>query len=86
MLDVLKGRKKYLSLSVILDFNLPYFKSDDTLTKKYIIEKINGNNAYKDYISNGINQEKLSRKFLLTVKNIYIIINTVNSFCGAKSL
>ena len=59
MLDVLRGRKKYLPLSVSSDFNLPYFKSDDTLTKKYIIDKINGNNAYKDYIPDGINLEKL---------------------------
>ena len=70
MLDVLRGRKKYWPLSVSSDFNLPYFKSDDTLTKKYIIDKINGNNAYKDYIPDGINLEKLSRKFLLAVRNI----------------
>ena len=67
MLEVLRGHKKYLPLSVSSDYNLSYFRSGDTLTKRYIIEKINGNNAYSYYLPNGVTFEKLSRKFLLMV-------------------
>jgi hypothetical protein len=68
MIEVLKGKKKYLPINVSCGFELPYFRNGDTLNKQYIIEKMSGNNAYAEYIPNGINLKKLSRKFLLSVR------------------
>jgi hypothetical protein len=71
MLEVLKGKKKYLPISVSSGYELPYFKTGETLNKNYIIEKMGNNNEYKDYIPDGVSLNKLSRKFLLSVsKNI----------------
>lgn len=67
MVDVLKGKKKYLPLSVSSGYDLSYFRSGDTLTKKYIIDKMAGNDAYKVFLPDNIELNKLSRKFLLSV-------------------
>lgn len=74
MIEVLKGKKKYLPMSVSSGYELPYFKNGDTLNKQYIIEKMAGNNAYNEYIPDGINLNKLSRKFLLSLSIYFIII------------
>ena len=71
MVDVLRGKKKYLPLSVSSGYELPYFRTGDTLTKNYIINKMSGNIAYKDYIPDNININRLSRKFLLSVRIIF---------------
>ena len=68
MIDVLKGKKKYLPLSVSSGFDLSYFLTGETLTKNYIINKMIENNVYNDYIHDGIDLMKLSRKFLLSVR------------------
>lgn len=67
MIEVLKGKKKYLPISMSSGFDLPYFRGGDTLNKNYIINKISGNEIYKEYIPEGINLNKLSRKFILSV-------------------
>ena len=56
MVDVLRGKKKYLPLSIYSGYELPYFRTDDTITKNYIINKMAGNIAYKDYIPDNINR------------------------------
>lgn len=73
MMDVLRGKKKYLPLSVSSGYELPYFRTGDTLTKNYIISKMVNNVAYKDYIPNNVNISRLSRKFLLSVRYLFII-------------
>ena len=67
MIEVLKGNKKYLPINMSSGFDLPYFKNGDTLNKNYIINKILGNEIYKEYIPEGIDLNKLSRKFILSV-------------------
>ena len=67
MLEVLKGNKKYLPISVSSGYELPYFKTGETLNKQYIIEKMSQNNEYKNYIPDRVSLNKLSRKFLLSV-------------------
>ena len=49
MIEVLKGKKKYLPISVSSGYDLSYFRSGDTLTKKFIISKIVNNDAYKAF-------------------------------------
>ena len=73
MMDVLRGKKKYLPLSASSGYELPYFRTGDTLTKNYIISKMVNNVAYKDYIPNNVNISRLSRKFLLSVRYLFII-------------
>ena len=71
MVDVLRGKKKYLPLSVSSGYELPYFRTGDTLTKNYIVSKMAGNIAYKDCVPDNININRLSRKFLLSVRIIF---------------
>ena len=54
MIDVLKGKKKYLSLSVSSGYDLSCFRSGDTLTKNYIIGKMTNIEIYKDYLPDNI--------------------------------
>ena len=69
MIEVLKGKKKYLPLSVSSGYDLAYFRNGDTLTKKYIVAKMINKDAYKDFLPDNIDLNKLSRKFLLSVNN-----------------
>ena len=81
MIDVLKGRKKYLPLSVSSGYDLSYFRTGETLTKNYIISKMTNIEAYKDYLPDNIELSKLSRKFLLSVScSNYINYNIAYSF------
>lgn len=73
MIEVLKGKKKYLPISMSAGFDLPYFRNGDTLNKNYIINKISGNEIYKEYIPEGIDLNKLSRKFILSVSLLILI-------------
>lgn len=73
MIDVLKGRKKYLPLSASSGYDLSYFRKGETLTKNYIINKMMENNVYNDYLPDGIDFTKLSRKFLLSVRILNFI-------------
>ena len=82
MIEVLKGKKKYLPLSVSSGYDLSYFRNGDTLTKKYIVAKMVNNDAYKDFLPDNIDLNKLSRKFLLSVNIFkYIISNIAYSLC-----
>ena len=74
MIDVLKGKKKYLPLSVSSGYDLSYFRTGDTLTKNYIISKMTNIEAYKIYLPDNIELNKLSRKFLLSVS----VLNFIN--------
>ena len=67
MVEVLKGKKRYLPIIVSSVYDLSYFRSGDTLTKKYIINKIANNDSYKTFLPDNIDLNKLSRKFLLSV-------------------
>ena len=81
MIDVLKGKKKYLPLSVSSGYDLSYFRSGDTLTKNYIIGKMTNVEAYKDYLPDNIELSKLSIKFLLLVSCLnYINYYIAHSF------
>ena len=73
MMDVLRGKKKYLPLSVSSGYELPYFRTGDTLTNNYIISKIINNVAYKDNIPNNVKINRLSRKFLLSIRYLLTI-------------
>ena len=48
-------------------FHLPSFKTGETLTKQYIINKMLGNANYGDYIPDNIQPMSLSRDFILSV-------------------
>ena len=54
-------------------FHLPSFRIGKTLNKAYSIDKMTGNPAYSDFIPDKIKPMSLSRDFLLSVKNVYII-------------
>ena len=73
MIEVLRGKKKYLPLSVSSGFDLSYFRKGETLTKNYIINKMMENNVYSDYVPDGVDFTKLSRKFLLSVSILNFI-------------
>ena len=74
MIDVLKGKKKYLPLSVSSGYDLSYFRTGDTFTKNYLISKMINIEAYKIYLPDNIGLNKLSRKFLLSVS----VLNFIN--------
>ena len=50
-------------------YDLNSFKSGISLSKDYIIGRMNGNGIYGLYTPNNINQHKLTRSFLLKVSN-----------------
>ena len=54
-------------------FNLKYFKKGEKLTKKYIIQKMMGNEKYGDYVPDRTSPHSLSRDFLLSVRLLHLI-------------
>ena len=86
MIDVLRGRKKYLPLSLTSGYELSYFRKGDTLKKNYIIEEMQGNNEYNIYFPNGVNLIRLSRKFLISISNFLIFFVIVGPIGGPKSI
>ena len=61
------------------DYSLNSFKKGITLNKKYIISRIEGNATYGYFIPNNIDPLKLSRSFLLRVRN-YLFTLLSNNF------
>ena len=51
-------------------YELNSFKKTITLNKAYIIQRMTGNPVYGQYVPNNINPIKLTRNFLLMVRNI----------------
>ena len=66
-LQVIAGKKKYLPGNFTVKHKLGYFRKGARLDKKYIIEKMQGNAIYGDYVPDGCNPLKLSKDFLLTL-------------------
>lgn len=52
-------------------YELNSFKKGITISKEYIIQRMQGNQTYGLYIPNNIDPHKLSRGFLLQVSLIY---------------
>ena len=61
------------------DYSLNSFKKGITLNKKYIISRMEGNANYGYFIPNNIDPLKLSRSFLLRVRN-YLFTLLSNNF------
>ncbi len=61
------------------DYSLNSFKKGITLNKKYIISRMEGNATYGYFIPNNIDPLKLSRSFLLRVRN-YLFTLLSNNF------
>ena len=61
------------------DYNLNSFKKGITLNKKYIISRMEGNAIYGYYVPDNIDPLKLSRGFLLRVRQ-YLFTLLANSF------
>ena len=61
------------------DYSLNSFKKGITLNKKYIISRMEGNATYGYYVPNNIDPLKLSRGFLLRVRN-YLFTLLSNNF------
>ena len=72
LLQVMKGEKKCLPVGFQTGFNLNYFRKGETLNKAYIINKINNNPKFKDYLPDNVSPMCLSRDFLLTVSFLYL--------------
>ena len=68
----MKGEKKCLPVGFQTGFNLNYFRKGETLNKAYIINKINNNPKFKDYLPDNVSTFCLSRYFLLTVSFLYL--------------
>ncbi len=53
------------------DFKLKYYRAENVLTKKFLINLIKENPVYIRYLPDAVNLEKLSKSFLFSVsKNI----------------
>ena len=61
------------------DYSLNSFKKGIALNKKYIISRMEGNASYGYFIPNNIDPLKLSRSFLLRVRN-YLFTLLSNNF------
>ena len=68
----MKGEKKCLPVGFQTGFNLNYFRKGETLNKAYIINRINNNPKFKDYLPDNVSLMSLSRDFLLTVSFLYL--------------
>ena len=68
----MKGEKKCLFVGFQTGFNLNYFRKGETLNKAYIINRINNNPKFKDYLPDNVSLMSLSRDFLLTVSFLYL--------------
>ena len=68
----MKGEKKCLPVGFQTGFNLNYFRKGETLNKAYIINKINNNPKFKDYLPDNVSLMSLSRDFLLTVSFLHV--------------
>ena len=70
----MKGEKKCLPVGFQTGFNLNYFRKGETLNKAYIINRINNNPKFKDYLPDNVSLMSLSRDFLLTVSFLYLTL------------
>lgn len=68
----MKGEKKCLPVGFQTGFNLNYFRKGETLNKAYIINRINNNPKFKDYLPDNVSLMSLSRDFFLTVSFLYL--------------
>ena len=62
------------------DYSLNSFKKGITLNKKYIISRMEGNATYGYFIPNNIDPLKLSRSFLLRVRNYLFTLLSNNCY------
>ena len=63
-------------------FEINSFKKGITLNKNYIIQRMQGNPVYADYVPDNINPQKLKRRFLLSVskcRHIYQLIAHIDT-------
>ena len=79
----MKGEKKCLLVGFQTGFSLNYFRKGETLNKAYIINKINNNPKFKDYLPDNVSPMCLSRDFLLTVSFLYLTF-IVSGVSGAS--
>ena len=55
-----------------MDYKLKYYRGNNLLTKKYLLDIIKNKAVYSNYLPDGINLNNLSKSFLFCV-SIYII-------------
>lgn len=60
------------------DYKLKYYRNENLLTKKFLIDIILGNPLYSKYIHNSANLDKFSKAFLSTV-SINLIFQLIAS-------
>ena len=65
-----------LKLGNHTDYKIKYYRSENLLTKQFLIQLIKGNALYLKYLPNSINLDKLSKSFLFTV-SFYIIFQLI---------
>ena len=53
-------------------YDINSFRKGITLSKDYILERMIGNPIYGKYVPDNTNPKKLTRAFLLTIRNINI--------------
>ena len=68
----MKGEKKRLPVGFQTGFNLNYFRKGETLNKAYLINRINNNPKFKDYLPDNVSLMSLSRDFLLAVSLLHL--------------
>ena len=80
-LQVLMGQKKVnynifilqlLPLGHHSDYNIKYFRKGNVLTKEFLINIINEDPAYKQYLPDNISIKSLSRDYILSVSTIFL--------------
>lgn len=66
-LKVISGEKKYLPNNFTIKNKMKCFKKGQKFDKKFIVEKMKGNEEYGKYVPDNCDPLKLSRDFLLTL-------------------
>ena len=66
-LKVISGEKKYLPNNFTVKNKLKCFRKGQKFDKKYIVQKMQGNEEYGKYVPDNCDPLKLSRNFLLTL-------------------
>ena len=59
-----------------MDYKLKYYRGNNLLTKKYLVDIIKDKAIYSNYLPDGINLNNLSKSFLFCV-SIYIIFQLI---------